>query len=143
VDTLTLTATLESLKPIADYVMTAAKSAGLDKKATYRLRLAVDEIATNAIRHGHAEAKQEGIITIYHEIKGGNLKIILEDTGVPYDPRQTPPPDDLDLPLEERDIGGLGIYLTMYSVDEFHYEYTGNRNRNTFVMYLNKPFDKD
>jgi serine/threonine-protein kinase RsbW len=143
VDTLTLTATLESLKPIADYVMAAAKSAGLDKKATYRLRLAVDEIATNAIRHGHAKAGQEGVMTVYHEIKGGVLKIILEDTGVPYDPRQTPPPDDLDLPLEERDIGGLGVYLTMYSVDEFQYEYTGNRNRNTFVMHLNKPFDKE
>ncbi len=77
------------------------------------------------------------------EIEEGSLKIVLEDTGVPYDPRETPPPDDLDLPLEERDIGGLGVYLTMHAIDKFHYEYVGNRNRNSFFMYLNKHSEKE
>jgi anti-sigma regulatory factor (Ser/Thr protein kinase) len=43
----TVPATLDSLGPIADYVMAAAAAAGLDRRASYRLRLAVDEIATN------------------------------------------------------------------------------------------------
>jgi len=49
IETLTVPAHLDSLKPIAEYVMKVAKMAGLDKKSMYKLRLAVDELATNML----------------------------------------------------------------------------------------------
>jgi serine/threonine-protein kinase RsbW len=131
----TIPATLNSLGSIAEYVMAAAASAGLDKRASYRLRLAVDEIATNIIVHGYANAGHDGTLEIRADIDDKALTIVIDDTGVTYDPRQAPIPD-INLPLDQRPSGGLGVYLAMRSVDEFVYEYLGDRNRTIFKMYL-------
>ena len=131
---LTLPGNLDSLDAIGQYVMQAAVDAGLDKKPAYRLRLAVDEIATNSIVHGYDEAGLTGTLNIRAEMDPAFLKIILEDEGNPFDPRQIPPPAHKDLPIEERPIGGLGVYLTLKGVDEFQYERTGRLNRNIFIM---------
>jgi anti-sigma regulatory factor (Ser/Thr protein kinase) len=131
----TIPATLDSLGSIAEYVMAAAASAGLDKRASYRLRLAVDEIATNIIVHGYANAGHQGTLEIRADIDDKALTIVIDDTGVTYDPRQAPIPD-INLPLDQRPIGGLGVYLAMRSIDEFVYEHLGDRNRTIFKMYL-------
>ncbi|MCP4398425.1 MAG: SpoIIE family protein phosphatase [bacterium] len=131
---LTVPASVHSLKQIRDFVMAAARLAGLDERRAYRLRLGVDEIATNAVEHGCADLEGENILHITAEVDGQEVKIILEDRGRPYDHRRTPPPDDFDLPLEQRSAGGLGIYLVQRSVDEFFYERDGKWNRNTLVM---------
>ena len=133
-DPLTVPGTLESLDDIADYVMAAAAIAGLDKKTSYRLRLAVDEVATNIVTHGYAEAGLEGVLDLRADIDEKALTIFIEDTGVAYDPLQHQLPDDLDRPLEQRQMGGLGVFLAIQSVDKFLYERVGGRNRHTFIM---------
>ncbi|MFN3380826.1 MAG: hypothetical protein ACK41O_15320, partial [Runella zeae] len=50
-----------------------------------------------------------------------------------------PDQEDFDLPLDERPIGGLGIYLTVNGVSEFKYEYSDNRNRNIFIVDIKSP----
>jgi len=132
---LTVPATLDSLGPIADYVMAAAAAAGLDRRASYRLRLAVDEIATNIIIHGYANAGRQGVLGLRADIDDRALTIAIDDTGMTYDPRQAPIPD-INLPIEQRPVGGLGVYLAMRSVDEFLYEQLGDRNRTIFKMHL-------
>ena len=134
---LTVPGTLDSLTIIGQYVNAAAAAAGLDKKVAYRLRLAVDEIATNIIVHGYEEAGRTGAVLVRAALDQAALTITLEDTAVPFDPRHRLRPDQIDLPIEERPIGGLGVYLTTENVDRFEYEYVGNRNRNIFVM--NRP----
>jgi anti-sigma regulatory factor (Ser/Thr protein kinase) len=131
----TIPATLDSLGAIAEYVMAAAASAGLDKRSSYRLRLAVDEIATNIIVHGYANAGLQGVLELRADINDRALTITIEDTGVAYDPRQAPAPD-VNLPLEQRPIGGLGGYIATRSVDDFLYSHVGNRNRTIFKMHL-------
>jgi len=132
---LTVPGTLDSLADVRKYVTAAAAAAGLDKKATYRLNLAVDEIATNIIMHGYDEAGREGMLDLWSEIDEKTLTISLEDTGAIYNPHQSEVDLDLELPLEQRKIGGLGVYLTIQSVDKFLYEHIGEgRNRHTFVM---------
>jgi anti-sigma regulatory factor (Ser/Thr protein kinase) len=134
--TLTVSANLDSLKPLADYVIQASEAANLDKKKTYKLRLAVDEIATNIITHGYEETGKTGNITISGEIDSNGLKITLEDTAVFFDPREkmSAEVETIDQPLEKRNIGGLGIYLTISGVDEFQYKRVDNRNYNIFTM---------
>jgi sigma-B regulation protein RsbU (phosphoserine phosphatase) len=134
-ETLIVPAILDSLGAIGNFVMEAAAVAGLARKAAYRLRLAVDEVATNAIVHGRAGAERAGEFRVRAAINEKSLTITLEDPGAPFDPRQAPLPDDLDAPLEDRPIGGLGIYLTLQGVDEFLYERDGDWNRNIFVMH--------
>ena len=131
---LTVPGTLDSLGAIAEYVVAAAAAAGLDKKASYHLRLAVDEIATNIITHGYAEAGLEGVLDLRADIDEKALVISVEDTGVVYDPRQSEPSDGLDLPLEQRQMGGLGLFLATRNVDKLLYERIGDRNRHTFIV---------
>lgn len=126
---------LDSLSAVGKYVLEAAAAAGLDKKAAYRLRLAVDEVATNIVTYGYEEAGLEGDITVRADINDHALTIALEDVARPFDPMLHESPDDFDLPLEERKIGGLGIYLAINGVDKFTYERAGGQNRNTFVVY--------
>lgn len=135
---LTLPGTLDSLTTIGAYVLEAADAAGLEKKLAYRMRLAVDEIATNAIVYGYERVGQEGDLVVIAEVGDGELTIILEDKGPPYDPFDTPSPDDLDEPLETRDIGGLGVFLAVQGVDEFHYEWVDGTNRNIFTLRRNE-----
>jgi anti-sigma regulatory factor (Ser/Thr protein kinase) len=138
----TVPATLDSLGAIADYVMTAAATAGLGKRASYHLRLAVDELVTNIIVHGHTEAGLQGTIELRADIDEEALTIALEDAGMAYDPRQAPAPDT-STPLEERPIGGLGVYLAIRSVDEFLYERVGDRNRTILKMHLTPSARED
>ena len=129
---------LESLSPIREYVMSAANSVGLIKDKSYRLALAVDEIATNVITPGYEENGLSGDIAVGISPGDGELKVVLEDTGVPFDPcaRELPSTDDLSIPLSDRQIGGLGIFLSIGGVDEFRYERNGEINRNIFVMKI-------
>jgi anti-sigma regulatory factor (Ser/Thr protein kinase) len=134
--TLTVSGTLDSLGEIAKYVMQAAEAASLDKKSAYKLRLAVDEIATNIIIHGYEEAGLTGKIDLSAEIDDSTLTICIEDTGAKYDPNRTLVVKEKELtkPLAERPIGGLGVYLAIQGVDKYLYERIGNRNRNIFVV---------
>ncbi|MFN7524496.1 MAG: ATP-binding protein [Aphanizomenon sp.] len=135
-ETLTVSGTLDSLEAIATYIKTAAESAALDKKATYKLRLAVDEIATNIIIHGYEEAGLQGQLKISATLGESSLTICIEDTGARYDPHDkvTVAAQELNKPLEERQIGGLGVYLAIQGVDQYLYEREGDKNRNIFIV---------
>ncbi|CAG5069293.1 hypothetical protein DYBT9623_02029 [Dyadobacter sp. CECT 9623] len=129
---------VDSLDSLREYVGERAQQAGLAKKPTYALKLAVDEIATNIILYGYQEAGLVADFTVLSEITEQALMVILEDIAAPFDPlaRELPDSGDLTKSLEDREIGGLGIYLTINGVDEFSYEYLNGKNRNKFVMKI-------
>ncbi len=131
-------AKLNSLTVIRKYVRDVASYAGLDETASYNLQLAVDETAANIIMHGYIEANLAGDLILFTELTNKLLKITIEDTGVPFDPRTLELPDEEELskPLEERPIGGLGVYLAFKGVDRFDYERVGDRNRNILEVFL-------
>jgi serine/threonine-protein kinase RsbW len=133
---LTLPGKLESLADLRKLVKEAAQAAGLDETATYNLQLAVDEIATNIITHGYDEAGISGSIVFRRELAGGLLRVILEDTGSPFDPRtlELLNTGALSTPLEDRKVGGLGVHLAFQNVDRFDYERKGDRNVNIFEV---------
>ncbi len=136
---LTVSGNLASLDTIAQYVIAAAEAANLDRKASYRLRLAVDEITTNIITYGYQGANREGMIELKTEINDDDLIISIEDTGIPFDPsdKLAQEMETIHKPIDERPIGGLGIYLAIQGVDKFHYERVGERNRN--ILVVNRP----
>jgi anti-sigma regulatory factor (Ser/Thr protein kinase) len=136
--TLTLPGELSSLDTIADLVLEQARLAGLDKHATYQLRLAVDELATNIVIHGYQEHGLTGNIVISADVDEHDLTIVLEDTAVPYDPTRRDldrVEEDFDKPLEEREIGGLGIYFVRQAVNDFRYEWRNGHNRSMLVVH--------
>lgn len=131
--------TLDRLAELRHYVQQAAAAAGLDRKAAYRLCLGIDELATNAMTHGRPTPLHEIRLRLHAAIDERCLRITLEDTGRPYDPRQTPTPTNLHLPLDEREPGGLGVFFALRAADEFHYERVGEWNRNMLVVERRQP----
>jgi anti-sigma regulatory factor (Ser/Thr protein kinase) len=131
---------VESLGPIREFVRSKATEAGLDKKRAYRLQLAVDEVASNIAIHGYEEHDQVGDIEVQAELTDDHLVITLVDEAIPYDPysRVAPQAQDLDAPLEQRTIGGLGVFLAINNVDQFLYRFADGRNHNIFVV-LRRP----
>jgi serine/threonine-protein kinase RsbW len=129
-------ASLQVLSAIGAFVLEAANQAGLDRRTAYRLRLAVDEIATNVIVHGRPlEHSGDDEICLQADMDEHTLQITLEDCGPAFNPLEREVPDDhLEQPLEARPIGGLGLFLAIRGVDAFHYERAGARNRTIFVV---------
>ena len=136
-DPLTFAATLEALGEIGRHIDEVSRAAGLSKQQAYNLRLAVDEVATNIVVHGYQKSGQSGDIVVRTETSDEAVTITLEDTSPAFDPtrRAMPTDEDLAIPLEDRKIGGLGIFLAMKSVDQLRYQRRGDRNLNTFVVY--------
>ena len=136
-DPLILPGELDSLGPIGRYVLDAATAAGLDRSTAYKLRLAVDEIATNAVIHGYQEGNISGQVVVSATIDDGALTIAVEDTARPFDPAASalPSEEELDLPLEEREMGGLGVLLAREGVHDFRYERVDGRNRSIFIVH--------
>ena len=135
-DLLSLPGTLDSLQALNKYVVDAANAAGLAKKPAYNLRLAADEVMTNIILHGYEENGLTGNVDIKADIDDDKLTITVEDTAVAYNPFDTPEvqQEELNAPLESKKMGGLGVYLTLRSVDQFLYERVDNKNRNIFIV---------
>jgi len=137
-ETLKVPAILQSLEPVINYALTAAGEAGFSQQERWRVQLAVDELATNIIEHGYKKAGLSGELLISAEYNEEQIVIYLEDTGQGHDPRSTPPPN-LNVPVEERPLGGLGIYLALWALDKFDYEQQGDRNRSTLIVQKTCP----
>ena len=133
-DTLLVPASFDFLGQVREFILTSALNAGLSSKAAYRLQLGVDEILTNTIEYGYAGLECEKLIWITIKEEIASVHVILEDQGHPFDPRQHVIVEDFDTPLEHRNPGGLGIFLTMTSLDDLRYEREDGRNRISCVI---------
>lgn len=114
-----------------------AASSQLDQSATHAAEVVLDEMLSNIIRYGGV-GPSLGPIILELDKEGDSLVIRISDCGVPFNPFDRPPPD-LDLPLEEREPGGLGIHLVRNFMDECGYEYSDNRNIVTMRRTLTPP----
>lgn len=125
---------LDSLNEMRDYVQKTVEGLPLSPKKVYKLKLAVDEIATNIICY--SGLTDEHTILMEAEVREQSLRIRLKDQGIPFDPRSMlrQGEENIARPVEERRIGGLGIYLAVTGVDDFHYEYSDGFNVNQFEV---------
>jgi serine/threonine-protein kinase RsbW len=132
---LTVPATLESLAQISAFVNEASQCAGLDDHTAWQVELAVDEAATNIIQHGYAP-DHPGIIELAWRIEDNRLVMTLRDYGRRFNPDDVPPPD-VSSPLEERQPGGLGLYLMNQLMDQVRFDFDDtNGNLLTMVKYI-------
>lgn len=135
---MTLPATLDSLERVRAFAHKAAEFVGVDSHRTYALELALDEIVTNIVSHGSSPFLPDAKIGLRAEVVGSMLRITIEDCGPPFDPRtqEMPTEEELNLPLEKRAIGGLGIFLAIKGVDRFDYRRINERNENIFEVCI-------
>ncbi|NWF79792.1 MAG: anti-sigma factor antagonist [Chloroflexi bacterium] len=134
-DSITLTADLDALARISAFITEAAERAGLDERATWQVQLAVDEAATNVIQHAY-DPETPGEITLSWHCADERFVVTLRDFGRQFDPGSIPAPD-ITSPLEERQVGGLGIYLITRLMDEVRFDFNPQGgNVLTMVKYL-------
>ena len=98
--------------------------------------LAIEEFATNTIKYGYDDTN-EHVIEVNLSLLGGELALTIIDDGHPFNPLEAPEPQ-LDLPVEDRPVGGLGIYLVRKMSDRMQYVREWNRNS----LKLQKTFAK-
>jgi serine/threonine-protein kinase RsbW len=115
---LKVTADLKNLALIRDFVEETATTLNANPTMVVEVVLAANEIATNIMLHGYQG--QAGPIEIEVSQAGNALIICLRDQAPPFDPTTVPNPN-LNLPLEERPVGKMGIYLARQLMDEMIY----------------------
>ncbi|WP_374443936.1 ATP-binding protein [Stella sp.] len=121
---------LQDLQPIAEFVETFCADEGVPDGAAFHLALVIEEAASNVIRHGYAAGGRAGSVSL--ERRGDAVTVEIVDDGPPFDPLAVAPPD-VDAPLMERDIGGLGVEMMRKMTDRQSYRRDGDRNRLTLV----------
>lgn len=133
--TLTFPGRFDSLAAISEFVARAAEAAGLDARALYQVELAVDEACSNIVEHAYG-GEGHGDIEVTCRINSDGLTVMLRDYGRPFDPTGVAPPD-LHASLEDRDLGGLGLYFMRQLMDEVHFEFTSDSG-NLLTMVKRK-----
>lgn len=125
----------DSLVKVSEFVVKAAKDAGLDSEEVYAVELAVDEACCNIIDHAYGG---EGIGELQCSviIDEGKLTVILLDKGKSFDPKSIPDPD-LKVPLEKLKPRGVGLYLMRKLMDEIKYE-ASPKSGNILTMIKHK-----
>lgn len=124
---LTLAATVENIETVTEFVNAQLELMDCPIKAQMQIDIAIDELFGN-IAH-YAYNTEVGSATVRVEVSEAPLAVIITfiDNGVPYDPLGKDDPD-ITLSAEEREIGGLGIYMVKQSMDEIAYEYKDGQN---------------
>ncbi|GAB1688739.1 ATP-binding protein [Krasilnikovia sp. M28-CT-15] len=132
--TLTVPAVTDSLTAVNELLADLIGAAGMSEDTAYRLRLATEELFVNIVRHGYGPDDADGRVTIEADLTAAEVWVRLIDTAPPFDPFGAPEPTGLDLPLQDREPGSLGLYLTRHSVDAAAHEYVDGANRTTVVF---------
>ncbi len=137
---ITVPATLDSLEPVSTFITSVTSQVGLDDHAAWQVQLAVDEAVTNIIQHGYNEVEQ-GKIDLSWQLEHNELVITIRDKGRQFNPSDVPEPD-IHSPLEERQAGGLGIFLMNKLMDSVRYTFHSEEG-NVLVMTKRTRQDQD
>jgi anti-sigma regulatory factor (Ser/Thr protein kinase) len=97
----------------------------------FRVNLALEELGMNIMNHGHDKGLHEFDITLISE--ADTLTIEIVDDGRPFDPLHDAKQPDVGAAIEDRPIGGLGIYFVREMMDEMHYRREDDKNHLTLV----------
>ena len=124
---LTIAATVENIETVTDFVSEQLEAYDCPMKAQMQINIAIDELFGN-IAH-YAYNPETGDATVRVEVVEDPMAVVITfiDKGVPYDPLKQADPNTT-LSAEEREIGGLGIFMVKKTMDDIAYEYKDGQN---------------
>lgn len=117
---------LSSASQILEEVVQFFQNHEVDSIFADQIILILDELVTNCINYGQQPGIESSIL-LDIQLTSKDVEISLKDNGIPFDPREIEDPD-LDTPIEDRKIGGLGIHLVRSLSDSFSYQRNGDFN---------------
>lgn len=113
---------MEEIDRVRAFVFSMADEAGLGKLQTHQLHLIVEEAVANVVNYSGAT-----MMSLSAWLEGDSIFVSVTDDGVPFDPTQYPSPN-LNVPVEERKIGGLGIHYIHKMSDGVTYRREEGKN---------------
>ena len=131
---LTIGNDLEELDRVHTWVEAFQADNALSADVAFALTLSFDELLTNIISYGYPTDVQHAV-WISMRIVGDDLHIRIEDQAAPFNPLTAEEPD-IDAPIEDRRIGGLGIHFVRTVMDSVEYQHSNGRNILLLVKRL-------
>ena len=125
VKTLGLEAKVQNLEQVLGFIRQNLEEAGAAPRPLNQILIAAEEIFVNI--SSYAYGKGTGTAEIRMTAENGSAEIEFRDSGSPFDPLAKADPD-VTLPAEERQIGGLGIFMVKKSMDDVLYRYEDGKN---------------
>jgi len=125
---------LSEIGRIADEIEAHGEARAWPTKWILNINLSLDELVTNTVSYGYRDSDAHHEIRITLTEREGSLVVIMEDEGIAYDPFTETAAPDLEAEVEERPIGGLGVYFVKTLMDEVAYERIDGVNRITLIQ---------
>jgi len=132
---LTVDAVMDSIPAVTEFVDEQLEQYHCPMKAQAQIDIAIDELFSNIVHYAyHPEV---GPATVRVEVLEKPLSVVITfiDQGVPYDPLSKTDPD-VTLSADDREPGGLGIYIVKKNMSDITYEYKNGKN----ILRIRKDF---
>ena len=130
-DTISVVPDAESRVAVGLFADSLSAKLEIVPKIANKINIVFDEIYANIVNYSKAT-----LASVFYSIENGKLRISFTDNGIPYNPLEAAEPDTT-LSAEEREIGGLGIFMVKKMTESMDYEYTDGKNILTLVIALN------
>lgn len=127
---------IQSLPLVNEWIEQCCEEAGLGLDWVMKFQLVIEEMVSNVIFYAYDPQQQEAAIELRFTWEAGTVSILLRDWGKPFDPTAKEDPD-ITLSVDDRPIGGLGIFMVKQLMDEVHYERVGSSNLLTLQKRIN------
>ncbi|MFV0414192.1 MAG: ATP-binding protein [Oscillospiraceae bacterium] len=130
-------AKLEALDALTGGIAQFLEENGCPPRAVTQIVIVVEEIFVNIAHYAYPAGGGEALVgcKVAEENGRAAVRLQFEDWGTPYNPLSNGDPD-ITLPAEERQVGGLGIFMTKKMMDEVAYSHIGGRNKLSLTKYL-------
>lgn len=132
---ITVEAKIENVDKVTEFVNEVLEEKDCPLKVQMQLDAAIDEIFGNIAYYAYGKGSGNATIQIKMEDNPPKITLIFIDQGTPYNPLENKDPD-ITLDIEDREIGGLGIFLVKKTMDELSYEYVDGQNILTMKKEL-------
>ena len=126
-DELKIEAKNENLSQVINFVDGLIEGMDCNVKTQSQIELAVEELFVNIANYAYTPKTGDATIRVFADKDKRVVSITFIDSGMPYDPLAKEDPD-ITLSAEERQIGGLGIFMVKKCMDEIEYEHEGGQN---------------
>ena len=128
---ITLQATIETISVVTAFIDEALEAIGCPVKVQMQIDVAMDELFGNIARYAYAPGQGDATVRFDFDEAARTIVITLIDGGIPFDPLSAETPD-ISRSAQERQIGGLGIFLVRKTMDGMDYSYRDGKNILTF-----------
>ena len=131
----TFKAKTEALPDVIGFVEEMLEKYECPMKMQTAICVAIEEVFVNVARYAYENGEGEVTLAIGCDVESRTLTFRMSDKGIPFDPLKKPDPD-ITLSAEDREIGGLGIFIAKKTMDSVVYTYENGENVLTMIKKI-------